>query len=192
MRAWEFLTEMVHELHDDILQGTMNEFRSSNENDTQHWKPVNFSAVQRIWVEASKMGFVRNEKGLNQIAEQIITKIVQLQVNTELAGHTSIDPNDMLQSDGIEPFTDEEYERFVDWLVDEKTGQWRISDYALDKLYNLANKLMNTASSDEKLVIVDTILSVTHQRSELAELFIEGGQQSLNILSDIADEVEKN
>lgn len=76
-------------------------------------------------------------------------------------------------------------------MEDKKTGQWRISDYALDKLYSLANDLLKTSSSDEKLVIIDTILSVTHQRSDLAALFIEGGQQSLNMLSGITDEEEK-
>lgn len=101
MRASEFLIESVYDMHDGVLQSTMDEFRSSGENGSQHWRPVSFAAVQRIWVDADKMGFVRNEKGLNQIAEDILAKIVQLQINTELAGHTSIDPNELLQSEAL-------------------------------------------------------------------------------------------
>jgi len=58
-----------------------------------------------------------------------------------------------------------------------------ISDYGLKPLWSLAEKLIETQDYVQKLIIIDRMLNVVHQRGDLAALFIEGGYESLQQLS---------
>jgi len=63
-------------------------------------------------------------------------------------------------------------------------GQWVLSDYGLKPLFNLGNQLVNLSNPNEIIVIINRILDVSHQRSDLAELFIEGGSNTLKYISN--------
>ena len=45
----------------------------------------------------------------------------------------------------------------------------------MDKLFALASKLLRQNEYDQKLYIIDRILNIVHQRSDLASWFVEGG-----------------
>lgn len=66
-------------------------------------------------------------------------------------------------------------------MVDEN-GQWILSDYGLDKLTKLAFDLLGETSSENKLLLLDRVLNVIHQRSDLSSYFIKGGKQVLDSL----------
>jgi hypothetical protein len=63
-------------------------------------------------------------------------------------------------------------------------GQYMVSDYGLEPLLKLAEVLDNAKTPEDILATINKILDVSHQRSDLAELFIEGGSASLDFISN--------
>ena len=59
-------------------------------------------------------------------------------------------------------------------------GHHVLSDFATEPLNNLAIELDDAESAEEIIVVINKILDVTHQRSDIAELFIKGGSSSLD------------
>lgn len=80
-------------------------------------------------------------------------------------------------------FMDNEYD-FDSVLPSFTNGQFVISDYGLEPLYKLGSEMVNQDIPEEIIVTINKILDVTHQRSDLAELFIEGGTKTLNYISN--------
>lgn len=82
-------------------------------------------------------------------------------------------------------------ERFFDYyLTDPKTGQMYISDYGLNALMTLGSELYEETVPEKKVVLIDKILNVVHQRSDIAAWFVQGGSSALSDLSgyEIPDE----
>lgn len=61
-----------------------------------------------------------------------------------------------------------------------------LSDYGLEPLLKLLYELLNSDDMDKELIIIDKILNVVHQRSDIARWFIEGGSSSLSMISGYA------
>lgn len=139
------------------------------------WKVVPAARLARIWKDAAREGFVRDVKGLERIEATFVENVVKLMVTTEISGHSTVSPEDVLE----EHFAPEEIEAFVEWAIETPTGAWRISDYGLDPLVRLAALASDTADPSEKLVILDMMLNVIHQRSDLASWLVEGGRTTL-------------
>ena len=81
-------------------------------------------------------------------------------------------------------------ERFFDYYQNdpkEKLGGF-ISDYGLDPLLKLQSELLRSTTPEEKLLIIDRMLNVVHQRSDIAEWFVEGGSKALSQLSSSPSE----
>ena len=142
--------------------------------------------INKIWKYFAEHGIVLDEKGIEVIGMIFVRNIAMLSVNTELAGHTQNRPEDILIGFDDE-LTPEQVEFILgdglDNYIEDYNGQLRISDYGLPKLENLAFKFLskdNTA--EEKLMTIDMMLNVVHQRSDLSRIFVEGGAQSLDIL----------
>jgi hypothetical protein len=76
-----------------------------------------------------------------------------------------------------------------DWYytVDSK-GRDILSDYGLQPLLKLLIELRRERLPEKKLVTIDKILNVVHQRSDIAAWFIEGGTSSLGKLSGYIDD----
>lgn len=64
---------------------------------TQPWRVVPFQRIKKIWTDWSRLNFIRDEKGMNMIADIVINNIVKLDINTMLAGHTPYNPKDELE-----------------------------------------------------------------------------------------------
>lgn len=71
-----------------------------------------------------------------------------------------------------------------DYLPLFSNGQWVLSDFGLKPLYKLGKEVAENNNPNEIIVLINKILDVTHQRSDLAELFIEGGSKSLTQISN--------
>lgn len=63
-------------------------------------------------------------------------------------------------------------------------GQWVLSDFGLKPLFKLGEEIIEQTDPNEIIITINRILDVTHQRSDLAELFIEGGSESLTAISN--------
>jgi len=83
---------------------------------------------------------------------------------------------------------DEITNRFTwDYTEDPKSGQAYISDFGLTPLLTLVSQLRNERKPENILVIIDRMLNVAHQRSDLANWFVEGGSHALSQLSGYGD-----
>jgi hypothetical protein len=83
---------------------------------------------------------------------------------------------------------DELMERFF-WYytVDSKTGANYLSDYGLKPLLKLLQELRYVDTPEEKVPIIDKMLNVVHQRSDMASWFVEGGSNALQKLSGMEE-----
>lgn len=156
----------------------------------QPWEVIKFQKLKRVWEYYAKHGFVREEKLIDEFESIIRRNVAKLDLNTEYCGHGSHYPDeDRLEDYGLSIADIDGTNREMDELTynyfeDRKIGQLRISDYAIPKLAKLVDKMRRTNKYDEKLVLIDQVLNIVHQRSDLASWFVEGGSRSLSQLSD--------
>lgn len=146
------------------------------------WRKVPASRLKKIWSDYAKFGFVRDESGLNDIAESILDGIARLSFSTEIMGHSEMNPREILERFGYE-LSDEQIEKFGDFLSD-KSGNWYLSDYGLAPLLKIYPKILSASNAEQKLIAVDMALNVAHQRSDLSQFFIEGGFNTLEELKN--------
>lgn len=78
----------------------------------------------------------------------------------------------------------DEVHNIDDYVPFFSNGQPVLSDYGLDPLLKLAEELVNQTDPKDIIVTINKILDVVHQRSDLAELFIEGGSKTLTNISN--------
>lgn len=181
--AFDDFVEMYSEAHDEAIGDFVREFRSSANGRVASWPVVPAGRLKKIWTDHARMGFVRDEAGMDGIARKMIGLVARLEAATEILGHTQIDAREeLLESMGYE-FTDKEWDRFQNFLT-APSGQWRLSDYGMKPLQGLARELAAAKSAEEQLVIVDRMLNVTHQRGDMAENFVEGGKETLGWLAN--------
>jgi len=83
-------------------------------------------------------------------------------------------------------------DRFFDYYMNDPKGKMGgfISDYGLKPLEELLVQLLRATSPEEKLLIIDRMLNVVHQRSDIADWFVEGGSHALAQLSGSPTQVE--
>lgn len=172
----------------------------------QPWKHIPFPRLKKIWNDFAKTNIVRDENGMDIIVDILLTNIARLYINTVLSGHTREDPNQFINqyigyvfkgehkqnSDDKElSMTEEEFDNATDeYFYDEHWKNWRISDYAMDPLINIAIEILREDDYKAKLVLVDRALNVLHQRGDIASLFVRGGTSALDELSGKSDPQE--
>lgn len=166
--------------HDEVARALLSEYAAHLNDKTyrQQWTLVPAGRLKKIWNDYAKLGFVRDEAGINKIADIIVTNIHKIEVNNILTGHTQNDPLDYAES-----ITDERppenYFDINESFFDDEHGSWRISDYAANALSNEALNLQEAKTAEDKLQIIDRILNIVHQRSDIAGWFVEGGTGTL-------------
>lgn len=182
--------EQMSAFHHAMMQEKPDDSIGKHLQARQEWNVVDFSMLKRQWEEYMKWGKVlpRYEKTIESIEKTFTENIIKVTVNTELSGHERTDPKDEWMDffDGMEQGEKErmaEYmdEYFGDWILDD--GQWRISDYGLKPLQKLLVQLRKELDPSKKLPILDKMLNVVHQRSDIAAWFVEGGSSALSQLS---------
>jgi hypothetical protein len=180
---WD-LYDKLDQVKTDILSGFLQDKKRGIKE--QPWKLIPFPRLKKIWEDYMRMGIVRDTAGLEMIEDIITENILKLYVNTELSGHTPVDPQDDFEEYG---YTEQDVEDFYDYVKE-------ISDYAFSDfggsrpgLTTLLSQVRRARTPEEKLPILDQILNVVHQRSDLAALFVEGGSHALSQLSGSPSEV---
>lgn len=83
----------------------------------------------------------------------------------------------------ITEFLDDVYNFDADYPT-WSNGEFFLSDYGLPRLLKLAQEIIPQQEPEEILVTINKILDVTHPRSDLAELFIVGGTETLDDISN--------
>lgn len=179
------LYDRLDQVKTDILTGFLEDKKRGIKE--QPWKLIPFPRLKKIWEDYMRMGIVRDTAGLEMIEDIVTDNILKLYVNTELSGHTPVNPDDDFEEYG---YTEQDKEDFWDYVKE-------ISDYAFDDfggtrpgLTTLLSQVRRAKTPEEKLPLLDQILNVVHQRSDLAALFVEGGSSALSQLSGSPSEVD--
>lgn len=191
---YDLYFDMKSRVMDEYLEALNKEKPESNSDfkAKQKWETIPFSTFKRQWEEFIKWGYVKPtyEKTLQKIQDVITKNVLKVTVNTELAGHTPHDPT----YDWIEHLGDnfpkdkiEYIENYFGDFIEDENGQLRISDYGLESLQKKVLELRKIHDPAKKLVKIDEILNVIHQRSDIAGWFIEGGTRALNKLSGLEE-----
>lgn len=167
---------------DEQLAAVVEEFRATGGKKNVSWPRLKAEPVARIWLEYGKRGSVGDEEGMAKIADQVMTLIARLHVSTVLSGHSSEDNRPEAEDLFGRAFTDKEWDALLGMLEDER-GNYLLSDYAMKPLEALYGQLHRASTAEEQLQAVDRVLNVVHQRSDLAALFIQGGNATLNKIS---------
>lgn len=170
--------DQAHLTEENVLNNFLN-----NKSKPQHWDVIPAARLTKIWNDFIKYGFVRDERGIDDIAHIMIENTQKLYVNTVMMAHTMIEPKEHLRDQYDIEWNHELQEHFARHVQDHNE-QWRISDYALSPLINDCIKLSVTQDSVQKLLIIDHMLNIIHARSDLAALFVEGGAKTLSRLSE--------
>jgi hypothetical protein len=189
--AWEEATSDFVDRYDRNLHELAELLKQSGGKGRVPWKKIPAARLKRIWLDygktlsatTSREGIVRDEKGLEEIADTILDNIARLRAATEMMGHTSVDARQMLDDMGY-AFTDQEWDDWMTNYFTDERGNWTLSDYGLPKLEALYAKIYGAESAEEKLRAIDQALHVVHQRSDLAALFVEGGSETLREIFD--------
>jgi len=181
---WD-LYEKLDDVKRDILSGFLNDKKRGIKK--QPWRVIPFPRLRKIWEDFMRIGVVRDTAGLEMIEDIIQTNILKLYVNTELSGHSQVDPDDDFEDYG---YTEQDKEDFWDYVHEISDYAW--SDFGGRRLglTTLLGHLRKARTPEEKVPIIDQILNVVHQRSDLAALFVEGGSSALSQLSGSPSQVE--
>lgn len=179
---WDTLNEIGYAMHEQLVDVTLLTIQTyqSRSTDRQRWSVLPAETLRRLHREFADTGSVLNAKRLERAEKRIVANILQLAANTDLMDHGTLDVAVFLEENGL---PEDATEGIEEWLVDDR-GQWILSDHAMAPLWKLAVELQAADSDEDKLVLIDRILQITHQRSELAELFVEGGVRTLDEIFD--------
>jgi len=147
-------------------------------------------------------------KYVEQWKDIVIRNTILLDVITMFYGHTSYFDVDTFNDYVLN--TDETGEHVNDWteafeyiekmgyentleafMPKFSNGHDLISDYGLQPLAKIVSQLLETQDPNEILVLINKALDVSHQRSDLSELFIEGGERTLDRISGLNEEIVK-
>lgn len=181
---WDLYDKM-----DDVKNNILTGFLEDNKRGIkeQPWQVVPFARLKKIWEDYMKTGIVRDTRGIEMIENIITTNILKLYVNSQLVGHTSYDPDEDFDDYN---YSEQDREDFADYI--DKFSDYAFSDFGGSRpgLYTLLQQLRKARTPEEKVPIIDQILNVVHQRSDLAAWFVEGGSRALSQLSGSPSAIE--
>ena len=180
--------EAYREKYDHAIWDIWNRACKATDKDRYPWTTLPLTRVKKIWRDYVRAGVVRDERGLNDIADEIVDKIVKIDVMTMLSGHSHEDPEIILKDMVLMmevKWDQKAFDRIYggEFLNDENGG-YRLSDYGLKPLQELAAKILSTMVPEERILLIDQVFNVCHQRSDLASWFVKGGRNALDELSN--------
>ena len=191
--AQEAFNEICANALDEVPYQFYGSIRNGKLVHRQPWDVLPFARISKIWKDFSSIHVVRDERGVWEARDLVVGNTAKLVANTLLMGHESADPKGYF-ADAYENYRDTlgedppmgeagiPYYDLFDQYVTDDAGNWRISDYGLDKLSDLCIHMMSTNDAKEALMLLDQALNVTHYRSNLAAWFVQGGISSLSKL----------
>jgi hypothetical protein len=98
-----------------------------------------------------------------------------------MAGHTERSVEEFIHSEWDEDF--EVDEDWVDERYDSYAGERGHSDYGLPKAQNILLRLLSAETDEDKIVLLNHLFDVIHQRSDFAAYMVQGGSSALNKIS---------
>lgn len=187
------ITKRTKNRYEDTLRETIAAINKADiENgETQPWSVVPAAKVKKLWNDFVRDGYVRDEKGMDKIAERTIQNVIQICVNTDLLTGPVGDINRKIW----ESIEDKERGFWGDSPSGMDIASYLSMDGVEDKVYGNSDatrtsdfgirlsdayNLISAFTAEGKLVAVDQLFNKVHQRYDLASVFIEGGRETLD------------
>jgi len=200
----------------DYYEGYENLFREilsrmiSRSNEKFRLLKINPNMYQKALNEFMKFGELLHypTKYVEQWKDIIIENYTFLDVITMFFGHTSYFDVDSFNdavfnteetgesvsgwSEAMEYIEENKYEEVLDNILPRfSNGHDLISDYGLKPLGKIVEELYAASDPNKIIVLINKALDISHQRSDLSELFIEGGESSLDRISGMDENIMK-
>lgn len=175
--------EDYSERHEAQLSEILREFINKKGRGHLSWNKIPAAILKKIWLDFGRTGIIRDEKSLGNIADTLLNLIARLRATTELSAHTELDPISVIEDAGYDQWNEKKLERLQEFIVDEN-GTWYVSDYGLPKLEGIYTDIYTARNPESLLVAIDRALNITHQRSDLAGWFVQGGTKTLNEIAE--------
>lgn len=186
--AYHEYNDKLHEAFAEVI----GDYRNAGSGERVEFPVVSKDMLAKVWNQFIDDGHVTDIATLNYIQKRILLCTARLDALNALAGHDTYDPNEEYD---LGLTAKEQDEMFNHWATDSK-GQWTISDYGLPKIQNLLFPLLQEPSPEKKVVLIDKILNIIHQRGDLAEMFVQGGSDTVQALADgtlkPSDDIQKS
>ncbi len=182
MRALNYYSEMYAEVQFSIYQRAI----SYRKGDKFAWEKIKPLQLKLTWESFMRTGVVLHEKLVDKLVTIIAENTIMLEIMSSCMGHTEYcgvkemisiyEPSSYYRRKLFRVFHDEDWAEF-------SNRQPLLSDFALKPLNDLLFKLLSEKDYGQKIVLMDRMLNVIHMRSDLAELYVEGGSRTLSQLS---------
>lgn len=161
---------------------------------------INPQQYKRALEEYMKFGqFVRfPESVILDWKDLVLYNIALLTSLTEIHGHSSHFPYDDFHDvfDNLKIPKKYYYDfNYIYGILEKKyhideyvpffsNGHAVLSDYGIEPLHKLASILIKETNPNDIIITINKIMDVAHQRSDLSELFLQGGQASHFMISN--------
>lgn len=196
----KYINEIFEDEYDFLSEETYNIFNSIKDKEHYSFSLINPIQYKRALQEFMQYGqFVRfPENKIYDWKDLVIKNIATLYALNSIHGHSERFPFDEFHDVfGDENIPEEHYHDFPyiyelllekydieEYLPKFSNGLFVISDYGIEPLFNLATKLIKQTKPEEIIITINQIMNVVHQRSDLSELFIQGGEKSHSMISN--------
>jgi hypothetical protein len=177
----------LFDLESSYVEEIISEWKCNkgNVNARQAWRVIPAGMLIKEYCYSAKTSLT-HDNIIEKFQDIVIENYLKLSINTILFGHSSANPFSNYEIYFPEDFTSENFDELFEgfeWFAIDEKGNWRISDYGLDKIGRYVIALLEEEDYNKKLVWIDCILNVAHQRSDLASWFVEGGRKTLSFLN---------
>jgi hypothetical protein len=196
--------------YDNLFREILN-LMISRSNEQIRLRKINPNMYQKALNDFMKFGEITNypTKYIYAWKNIIIENFMYLDVITMFFGHTSyfdedtfndmvLNPDETGESisgwnEAMEYIENNGYDEVLDRILPRfSNGHDLISDYGLEPLRKIVEELINSNDYNKIIVLINRALDISHQRSDLSELFIEGGEASLNRISGMNENIYNN
>jgi hypothetical protein len=190
--------ESEDDLTELLIQNIYDIFRQIKDKEKITFSLIDPYQYKRAMEEYMKYGqFIRfPENKILDWKELVLNNIAMLEALTRIHGHRGVFPFDEFYDvfDDIERPEKKDFHGVYDILYNEydideyvpqfSNGQPVLSDFGIKPLYKLAKELIRQTKPEDIIITINKIMNVVHQRSDLSELFIRGGEESHSMISN--------
>ena len=157
---------------DDLVYTLTQDFKSGK---PMRWPVVSKELLHKVWSAFIDTGRVSDEQAFERIHSSMEDSLCHLLVANIVSGHDGTSPTEYLE----DYLPADQHEPFCDWLINDDSGHWRISDYGTKPLLNAMALAFEATTLPAKLKYLDQALHITHMRGALSRLFVEGGRNTV-------------
>jgi hypothetical protein len=178
----QYAVNRYSETYDNTIYNILSDLKNITKTDRYPWSTVSLDRAKKIWKDFSRTGIVRDENGVYDLLDDLADIAARLAATNALLGHDTMNVATLAENSDV-PYTSDMEDKLGDYLYDEKEQANYISDYGLPKIEKLIRRAYATSSAEEKLLLIDQMLNIVHQRSNLSNWFIRGGRKELDELA---------